>query len=180
MYTLRSWNKFLLNSDFIQPLIPNLYMQRLLVSLKTKGNTKMYRSLLHRLEPLCSSCLSWKVNVKLQYSAFLKLGKAVGVSIKNHRNGKGYVNKTTDLYVWHTSLQTNTASLPGVWVYYCMFKLNVWWLRWLSQHGFPSFHVQGNADLHPWFLVTNEMRKLLNWRMHHQSGKSWNDSKSAF
>lgn len=63
-------------------------MQRLIISLKTE-NAKIYKNLLHKLEPLGSSCLSWrKVNVKLLYSAFLKLGKAVGVSIKNHRNGK--------------------------------------------------------------------------------------------
>ena len=72
-------------------------MRRLIISLKTEGSDKIYKNLLHKLEPLGSSCLSWKVNVKLLYCAFLKLGKAVGVSIKNHRNGKEYVNKTTDL-----------------------------------------------------------------------------------
>lgn len=63
-------------------------MRRLIISLKTEGSDKIYKNLLHKLEPLGSSCLSWKVNVKLLYCAFLKLGKAVGVSIKNHRNGR--------------------------------------------------------------------------------------------
>ena len=47
-------------------------MQRLIISLKTEGNAKIYKNLLHKLEPLGSSCLSWKVNVKLLYSPLME------------------------------------------------------------------------------------------------------------
>lgn len=60
------------------------------IALKSTGFINMNWS-------LSSSGLSWKVNVKLLYAALETLGKAVGVSIKSHRSGKEYVNKTTDL-----------------------------------------------------------------------------------
>lgn len=67
--------------------------------IKTKPPTTpnyVFHNQLAELYCMCSSCLNAKLNTKLLLSDFQELGWAVGVSIKNHRKGKEYVNKTTD------------------------------------------------------------------------------------
>lgn len=79
-------------------LIPYTYHESYLI--KTKPPTTLnyvFHNQPAELYCMCSSCLNAKLNAKLLFSDFQELGWAVGVSIKNHRKGKEYVNKTTDL-----------------------------------------------------------------------------------